>query len=164
MTFTASNYRLNPMKANALLKLVFDTKEKLAVLMRFCGRGWSLCYKWTEDGESGEPNPVQRTLDLIDMVYVFDPVGARQIAELPLQHFKSIQAVQIEAASPCDAFENAFKGLKEATEAGNALTNGTASLEEKERELLDVQKWVEENLHGVRTKMDEKRKTWAKRA
>jgi hypothetical protein len=156
--------RQEKMKANKLLARVYDDDEKLKRLVRWAGRSWNLIYKWRNDGEGGEPCCLQRTLDLIDLTYPYDPTGARLLAELPLQHFKEIQSAQAASSEPLNEFENAFNGMREAAEAAAALTDKATSLEEQEREFLDVQRWVEENLCRIRSQQDERRKHWRQRA
>jgi hypothetical protein len=151
------------MKGNKLLKEIFNSHEKLAKLVRWSGKGWDLVYKWCQDSESAEPSPLQRTLDLIDLVYLIDPSGARQVASLPLEHYRELVAGHAAHCSLANQFENAFRGLKETTEAGEALTDGQSSLEQRERELVDVIQWAEENLEIVRQSKAEREKHWQRR-
>lgn len=148
------------MKANRLLKSIYHSHELVERLVRFSGKSWGHVYKWLRDSnESGEPSCLQRTLDLIDLTFIFDPTGARQIAALPMEHYRELVRVQAEA-NPCgNLFENAFRGLKEATEAGEALTNVCATFEERKRQFADVMVWAEENLARIEAEARHARET-----
>jgi hypothetical protein len=135
------------MKGNKLLSTIFDTAEKKLRWRSFvsCSKGHA--YKQLRDsGDSGEPSCLQRTLDLIDFTFSFDPVGARQIAALPLEHHRSLVATRAVSKLPFDEFENAFRGLQDAMEAGASLTNAKCSIADRKRQMSKVLLWAEENL------------------
>ncbi len=145
-TFTES---VAPMKGNKLLSRIFDTADKKLRWRRFVSCSDGHAYKQLRDSdESGEPSCLQRTLDLVDYQFPYDPTSARQIAALPLEHYNSLVAAHA-VITPCNEFENAFRGLKEAMEAGESLTDVKCSSAERKRQVSDVLVWAEENLARI---------------
>lgn len=150
------------MIANALLEQIFNSSEKVKKLMRWGGRGRDLTYKWLNPDDAGEPNCLQRTLDLIDLTYVFDPNGARLLAELPMHVYKDLLKAQAQNCPPCDSFQIAFKGMHEMSQAGEALTDCRCSVDKREKEITDVLVWCETELARLRTLKSERENHWHK--